>query len=163
MINDVTLNMTPKRTKYNVKFIPDNFMNSSKALAETRQFINEIELCRENQNMVNKLFKSFCNLLTNEMKRSFKEITVSAHNKKRYKPRKPYWDDKLNNLLITVTSKERNLRKCTYRANKRLLRVEYRNARHDFDRAYRNKKRAYSREHLIERLSNRSYKILGRN
>ena len=124
-------------------------MNSIEALAESEVLLENIELCRENREQVNDLYKSFCNTVINEMNRSLEKINKTNISTKRFKPRKPYWDEELQNLFQIVVTEERKLRKCTFCPNKAFLRIMYKNARHKFDRVYHKKKRAFSCERLF--------------
>ena len=144
-----SVNAVPQIIKFKVNQIPENFMNSDEALIESQKLLDKIELCRETQDQVNEMYKIFCNTVINEMNRSLEKVNNTNTPTKRFKPRKPYWDEELQNLFQTVVSEERNLRKCTFRPNKPFLRTLYKNARHKFDRVYRKKKRAFSRERLL--------------
>ena len=61
--------------------------------------------------------------------------------------------NELNYLFKEVVVKERKLGECKFRANKRLLRDDYKNARRKFDRIYRQKKKNHTCEQL-ENLEN---------
>ena len=113
--------------KYKAKNIPDNFMRSETAKAEIQKFIETVELIRETQDDMNKLYADFCQTVTGEMERQLKQISQPNNLKKRFKRRKPYWET-LTESFKQIILIERTVIKHTYRANKHTLRYVYKNS-----------------------------------
>ncbi len=91
---------------YRVSSIPESFMNNDTARNELMNLISELELCRENQSMVDQLYENLVKCIFNEMERQLPKYTGVKSNKK-FKVKKPYWTDELKNLWSDMCYKEK--------------------------------------------------------
>ena len=78
---------------YKLKRIPANFLSSELTRRAFLDIIRNIELCRENQENVDKLYDDFFDKLIIEMDENIPSFDCSKKTRKRYKHYKPYWDD----------------------------------------------------------------------
>ena len=143
-------NEEQKIKKYKVQNIPGNFMNSEASALEIINIIEKIELSRETQENTNDIYNNICEMILTEMKENIEELKPSAHLKKRFRPRKPYWNNELNEKFRNVIEKEKRFIKCKFRDRKHELKREYKESRHTFDKLYRKTKREYNRAKMIE-------------
>ena len=138
--------------RFNLKRIPDNFMESNIVRQAFTQIIENIELCRERQEEIDKIYSIFCNTVYDEMQANIPFTTCNdAKMKKRFKNQKPYWDDELKQMWTDMVNKRKVVEKCRkVGAEKRKLHHEFVLSRNKFDKALRQKERAYQRKLMIE-------------
>ena len=69
--------------------------------------IRNIELSREIQTNIDKLYEEFCNKLIKEMNENIPQFDCLRKTRRRYKQFKPYWDENLEALWQEMRVKER--------------------------------------------------------
>ena len=67
---------------------------------------------------------------------------------KRFRPSKPFWNDELKLEFGKITKIERDLKNCTYRRQRGVLRRTFKEQRKAFDQLYRRAERVYHKEKL---------------
>ena len=96
-----------------------------------------------------------CKKIFNELDNTVGYKIASNKLKKRYKSCKPYWNERLSELLSTMTSSEKNFTR--YRGNcqrlKIKLRQRYKMDQRVFDKELRNAFRAYN-EAIVDKIEN---------
>ena len=142
----------PFNTKvYKLKRIPANFLSSELTRRAFLDIIRNIELCRENQENVDKLYDDFCDKLIIEMDENIPSFDCSKKTRKRYKHYKPYWDDDLETLWHNFHMKEKAFLKFQGdRYMKNRLRNDFKTARTIFDKRLRSAERKYRRSLAID-------------
>jgi exonuclease III len=138
------------KQKYKLNKIPNDFLNDENAAQNIEKYCNDILLSRESQEEIDGLYDSFCELVITEMDTKLPKVNTIPKLKKMYKPKKSFWNDELSILYRKVVEKERELRKCKFRAHKRDLRNEYKCARNRFDKTYRKHERSYNRGQMLK-------------
>ena len=83
------------------------FLSSELTRRAFLDIIRNIELCRENQENVDKLYDDFCDKLIIEMDENIPSFDCPKKTRKRYKHYKPYWDDNLETLWHNFHMKEK--------------------------------------------------------
>ena len=136
----------PFNTKvFKLKRIPANFLSSELTRRAFLDIIRNIELCRENQENVDKLYDDFFDKLIIEMDENIPSFDCSK------KTRKPYWDDDLETLWHNFHMKEKAFLKFQGdRYMKNRLRNDFKNARNIFDKRLRSAERKYRRSLAID-------------
>ena len=144
VINDNSKRLVTETQKKQIRFklnaIPLDFLSSTEANADILNLLEQITLCREQQDDMDNLYKAFQVTIIDEMKRKLEILKPPSSLKKRFKPKKPYWTDELDNLFKTMVLKEREFRKCKFRDNKRRLLNQFKASRHEFDKNLKNTK-----------------------
>ena len=135
--------------RYNVKNIPIDFMHNQESIVP---LIQQITQCRETQDEVDLVYNNICELILNEMNDKLPKLSQSPpkHKHRRYKPKKPFWNEELAAQFADVVEKEKNLKKCTLRFLKRGLRQQFKQARDSFDKMYRRAERQYKRGQMTD-------------
>ena len=140
-----------KSTRFKLKTIPDNFMDSDLARSAIIDIISQIERCRDCQEDIDSIYTNLCKSIVSEMNRKLPKHEVNSGSAKRYRKKKPYWNDSLTDLWNYMRIKENTFLKCT--DNKRVkmvLQKEYVLARNHFDKLLRQTERAYRRLQAVE-------------
>ena len=135
--------------RFRIKSLPPNFMGSDSIKYMTGRIIDEILHAKGSQEEVDQIYENLCSMIYNEMENCLPCYNTSEKVKKRHKPLKPFWSEKLNGLWVNLKDKEKNLNKCKCKRDKRSLIKLYVNARHTFDREFRKAKRNYNRGNLL--------------
>ena len=123
-----------------------NFLTSQLSTDALVNVIDRILVNRESQGELDQIYHDFCNIIIEEMKANIPHHDTSKPVKKRFKPRKGFWDDELQNLWQELHKAEKTLRKSTNRLNRRTNHEKFKIAQRSFDRLYRRKERAFLRE-----------------
>ncbi len=121
-------------------------MNNENARAELLCLIEEQELCRENQENVNKLYDKLVRCLFQEMDRYLPKYTGLKSGKK-YRIKKPYWNEHLKSLWNEMCNAEKvflNFRGVNH--VKQFLGQKFRCASTVFNRELRRAERKYNRD-----------------
>ena len=71
---------------------------------EIDHLIEQIQLCRETQSKIDKMYDSLCNEIIEEMHAKLKTLYVNSSLKKRHRPKKTFWNDELEQLFGEVVS-----------------------------------------------------------
>ncbi len=133
--------------RYKLSDRSEHLFTSDIAMNALNGIINMIIMLRESQNSMDTLYTKLCDEVINEMNREipFKDISNGA--KKRYKQRKPYWNEELSMLWKEMCKKEHDF--CKYKGRDKRHKTEYLNrfkqAQRIFDKSLRYHERRYTR------------------
>ncbi len=106
-VND--MNKGQNEIKYNVKNIPTDFFSSEKSRNALLKRIADQELAIENQNNVNQYYNELVDCIFNEMNTYLPKIYgCGSKSQKRFKVKKPYWNDNLKRLWVTMCTNEKD-------------------------------------------------------
>ncbi len=144
--NDNTSNVTGE-VKYNVKNIPNDFFSSVDSRNKLLELINEQELAIENQNNVNRYYNDLITCIFNEMDQYLPKLYgYGTKSKKRFRVKKPYWNENLKQLWLTMCQHEKEfLRFRGHNHIKQHLRTRFNNSSSIFHRELRKAERAHNR------------------
>ena len=131
--------------RYFFNKINENFMETELCKQAIVKLIDVIQHNRKDQDNLDKVYESFTEIIVDELNRTVPFVD-SSNVRKRYKPRKAFWNDELNNLLINLNDKEKALKKCHNRVTKKLLFNELRVCQQNFDRKFRYYERKFRKE-----------------
>ncbi len=109
IVNKTTIpasHATANNPSYKVSNIPDSFMNNELACTELLNLIRDVELCRESQSHVDHLYENLIKCIFDEMDRQLPKFT-GIKSSKRYKIKKPYWNDELKRLWSNMCQCEK--------------------------------------------------------
>ena len=140
-VDSTVLNKMP----YKVSEIPVTFMNNEIACNELLNLIEELEVCRENQASVDKMYEKLITCIFAEMDRHLFKYT-GVKSKKMYKVKKPYWNDELKSLWSDMCNKEKTY--LAYRGSnhiRSLLRQQFLDASRIFNKKLRQAERNYNK------------------
>ena len=133
--------------KYNVKNIPSDFFTSDEARDSLINLINAQELAIECQDTVNRYYNELLSSIFKEMDQYLPKIYgTGPKSKKRFKVKKPYWNEHLKNLWSDMCKKEKDF--LNYRGTnhvKRFLRNLFTESSKIFHRALRKAERTYNK------------------
>ncbi len=137
------------KPKFNVRRIPENFMNSDTICNVIAELIENITLARENQASVDVAYNKVVEVVYKEMKDKLQ--SVSKSHRRKNTPFKPYWTDELSKLWKAAFEKEQLFLKYKgHRNTKKILKQDFITTRNTFDKTLRKKQRAYRRGLLLE-------------
>ncbi len=145
-VNPVPNSAVPTTVSYKVSIIPNSFMSSEETRNELLRLIEEHEICRENQSTVDILYEKLVSCIFREMDEHLPKYTGIKSNK-RYKVKKPYWNQELKLLWADMCSREKNY--LAYRGPnhvKQFLRHRFLDASTIFNKALRRAERNYNKE-----------------
>ncbi len=98
--------------KYNVKNIPDDFFTSPESSEKLIHLIEKQELLRETQLNIDKCYTDLVNTIFHEMDKYLPKLYGnSKKSSKRFKVKKPFWNDYLKNLWKNMCAKEKEFLK----------------------------------------------------
>ena len=146
---------TNKHVRYNVRHIPPEFLQNDLTLNALNLLIESIETNRETQNEIDTIYDDFVNIVTTEMHKCLPVLNSCNVSKRKYKPRKAFWNDDLNNAWNVMKNKEYEFKHCKYRHMKALSRAQFAQAQYVFDKKLRFYERNYRKEKLenIEKIN----------
>ncbi|CAG2219168.1 unnamed protein product [Mytilus edulis] len=130
---------------YNVKNIPDTWMNDENSINLINSCIANIESCNGIQVELDNIYNEFINVIHNEMNDKLdKKIKImnSVNNKKR-RFKKRWWTDELTVKWNQVCLAEKQYLHCTKVNSNTHLRQMYVNKRKEFDKLVQQSKRQY--------------------
>ena len=121
-------------------------MSSAMASRAIEELISAIELCRETQNEIDNLYSNLTHKIINEMESAVPKYNPSPQTNKRFKSKKPFWNDNLQLKWEILREKEKLFLNCRGNKNMRARkRHEYNCARDSFDKLLRQSERSYRR------------------
>ena len=132
--------------RYFFKRKQDDFMKSDMCRQSLLRLIESIECNRESQEEVDSIYSTFQNTVIAEMNRSVPYADSCSKVRKRFKPRKSFWNDELDDLWSDMNKKEKLVRKCSCRNRRKALFVDFRSAQCLFDKRFRFFERKYRLE-----------------
>ncbi|CAG2186873.1 unnamed protein product [Mytilus edulis] len=146
--NKQSLNSHDNRSNhivYNVKNIPDTWMNDENSINLINSCIANIESCNGIQVELDNIYSEFINVIHNEMNDKLdKKIKImnSVNNKKR-RFKKRWWTDELTVKWNQVCLAEKQYLHCTKVNSNTYLRQIYVSKRKEFDKLAQQSKRQY--------------------
>jgi hypothetical protein len=103
----------------------------------------ELKLAEKHKTRGNTIYSNLGQAITDEMNRTLPKYE-SRSTSKRYKTRKPYWNDTLSDQWKLLRQRERDFLRCSDNQRvKTALRQEYIHARDNFDKSLHQAERAY--------------------
>ncbi|XP_060587764.1 uncharacterized protein LOC132743245 [Ruditapes philippinarum] len=130
--------------RYNLQRIPVDFMSSDLSRLALLDIISSIESSRETQTQVNIIYEKLCSCIRTEMNNSVPKFSDSKPVRKRYKNKKPLWNDRLTELWSDLSANEKLYSKCNGTRTVRIAsRREYIAVRNTFDKELRTAERQY--------------------
>ena len=144
-----TESMCVKR-RYHFNSKSEHFMNSDIFKGSILKVIQSIECNREAQEDLDSIYSEFSGVVLNEMNQHVPYSDSSHRVKKRFKPRKSFWNDELNELWLDMSSKEKLVMTCKISREKKERFKSFRLVQHVFDRRFRFFERK-SRLELVKR------------
>ncbi|WAQ95035.1 hypothetical protein MAR_007506 [Mya arenaria] len=84
--------------RFNLKRIPNDFMDSDMAKRAIVNMITRIERCRETQGEIDDIYDYLCEVILKEMSDNIPKARISRRTQKRRKHTKPFWNDELQSL-----------------------------------------------------------------
>ena len=147
--------------KFDCNNLPSDFMTSDKIYSEISTLIEKLQTYDQGKNCVNDIYTEFCKTVELEMSDKLPSKTVVMgcnKSKKKYRNRKPWWNEGLNKLWSDMCKAEKAWNKCN--KHKRELKTIYVQKRKCFDREVQKSKRKYwyemQEQLLSESASNQS-------
>ena len=121
---------------------PD-FMNSDLCKQALCNIIDVILCNRERQNDIDSIYESFVNTVYTEMQVNVPHFDISKPMKKRWRPRKGFWNDNLENLWKEMHIKEKIMRGSVNRNDRINNHRIFKLAQNNFDKEYRKEERKF--------------------
>ena len=87
-------------------------MSSAIASRAIEELISAIELCRETQNEMDNLYSNLTHMIINEMESAVPKYNPSPQTNKRFKSKKPFWNDNLQLKWGILREKEKLFLNC---------------------------------------------------
>jgi hypothetical protein len=140
--------IAPKRFRLN--HIPDTFLNNDVASQAMGAVIDQIQANTEQQSDIDNIYEKLCNTIWDEMNRVIPVIGGTKQTRKKCKVSRPFWDKVLGDNWKKMRDKEEAFRKCKVRKRRDRLWKEFKEARHCFDKMFRQKERKYMRGRMIQ-------------
>ena len=140
---DTTRTFNQKRYRFNE--VPATFMSSENWKTAVNNLIDMFINLRKNQDEIDNIYHNFCEVLNNEMNMYLKYTDGSKKMRKRFKNKKPYWNNNLSTLWKEMNQLEKQFLKC--KGNKReknAKRKQFLDARKFFDKELRRCERKYN-------------------
>ena len=139
------------KVKYKLKKIPADFMTSDLSRQAIANIIDSIENTRENQTRIDDIYHNLCSIIKTEMEAKIPKYNTAKQSNKRYKPRKPFWNDELQRLWNKMYHTEKDFLKFKGpNQGRQRLRQVYISARNAFDKHLRQSERTYRRSQAID-------------
>ena len=103
----------PQPKKYNVNQLPQEILVHEEANAKLQNLIESIQVCRETQADIDKMYDKFTEMVLEEMQNKLPLCGAPGRNKHRHcKFRKPFWNSDLQLLFNEVVNIEQQMSKC---------------------------------------------------
>ncbi len=145
--NDRDTTTSTPDVKYNVRNVPNDFFSSQESRDELLNLINEQEIAVENQNNVNRYYSELVSCIFKEMDKYLPKIYgYGSKSTKQFKVKKPYWNNHLKQLWLTMCENEKIF--LAYRGPnhiKQRLRKYFNDSSTIFNRELRKAERAYNK------------------
>ena len=139
----------PETKRYQFKRIPPNFLNNYNVAQTLISIIDEIKCAGEAQEQLNAINNKVKNLIIGEMDKYLIQ-PVTRNSQKRYKCKKPYWNEELNNLWMDMHKSEVEARNFKGpRRYKKQLQDCFKHKMHLFDKNLKYYKRQYDRGFIL--------------
>lgn len=114
-------------------------MNTERTRNAILDLISKIEMCREIQDQIDKVYDDFCDTIIGEMAETIPKCDWSNKGRKKLSFHKPYWNDELTDLWKNMRNKEKPYLKCESKDKdiKRVLRHDCKVAQNTLDKRIR--------------------------
>lgn len=123
-----------------------NYMSSEMCRQALVDVIDQILYNRERQNDIDEVYDRFCSIVYDEMIANIPHFDISKASRKRWKPKKGFWNDDLARLWNDMHEAEKTLRKSRNIHEKRINLRVFKYNQNRFDQKYRAEERKYKRE-----------------
>lgn len=87
-------------------------MNTERTRNAILDIISKIEMCRETQDQIDKVYDDFCDMIIREMAETIPKYDWSNKGRTKLRFHKPYWNDELTDLWKNMRNKEKLYLKC---------------------------------------------------
>ncbi len=147
-IPDVNERTQMPSNPYNVRNVPENFFSDADACNKLLDLINALELSIENQATVDKYYQELILCIFCEMEKCLPKCHGNGtKSSKRFKIKKPYWNDHLKQLWTSMCEKESAFVK--YRGPnhvRQYLKEQFKDSSKTFHRALKRAEREYNKK-----------------
>ncbi|CAG2197390.1 unnamed protein product [Mytilus edulis] len=141
--NDKTF--STKFEKFDFNKIPANFMNTNNVYQNICSLIESLKTVEHQQNCVNGIYDDFCKTVESEMSDKIPSKTIFVGGKqsnKKYRNKKPWWNESLSKLWYEMCNAEKAWNKCK-NMHQNQLKAIYVQKRKHFDSEVQKSKRKY--------------------
>ena len=121
---------------------PD-FMNSDMVKQALLDMITQITANHNRQEDIDSVYDQFREVVLEEMKASIPYVDLSKPVRKRWRPKKGFWDEELEKLWSELRLAEVNMKKSINNRNRRVNHRLFKDSQHKFDKKYRQKERKF--------------------
>lgn len=126
-------------------------MTSDLSMMAINNIITRIELAREDQDTLDLIYEDLCDTIKTEMASRIPMFGSSKRTSKRWKHKKPYWNNELQDTWNTMRLNENAFLKChESRHVKTRLRMDYISARNAFNKLLHQNERAYRNAQALD-------------
>ena len=137
--------------RYRFDVVPEMYMASDTWKTAINNMIDMFISLQGHQAEIDMAYNEFCKLLTTEMDCYLKYSDASKSTRKKYKNKKPYWNDHLSTLWREMNIKEKEFLKCKGSKQSRTLkRAQFIKARQTFDKNLRQAERQFNKQVILE-------------
>ncbi|VDI17339.1 Hypothetical predicted protein [Mytilus galloprovincialis] len=143
--NDKDETFSTKFEKFDFNKIPANFMNTNNVYQNICSLIESLKTVEHQQNCVNGIYDDYCKTVESEMSDKIPSKTIFVGGKqsnKKYRNRKPWWNESLSKLWYEMCNAEKAWNKCK-NMHQNQLKAIYVQKRKHFDSEVQKSKRKY--------------------
>ncbi|CAG2255414.1 unnamed protein product [Mytilus edulis] len=143
--NDKDETFSTKFEKFDFNKIPANFMNTNNVYQNICSLIESLKTVEHQQNCVNGIYDDFCKTVESEMSDKIPSKTIFVGGKqsnKKYRNRKPWWNESLSKLWYEMCNAEKAWNKSNSMQQKQLKAIYVQKRKH-FDSEVQKSKRKY--------------------
>ena len=145
--NNCANDLNSTTPKYNVKHLPNDFFGSLEAREKLVTLIQEQELAIENQHKIDECYNNLITVIFEEMNTYLPKLYGEGKtSSKRFKVKKPFWNDNLKRLWVDMCNKEKEFLKYQGPNHvKRYFRKRFTDASFVFNKELRRAERNYNK------------------
>ncbi|CAG2218028.1 unnamed protein product [Mytilus edulis] len=143
--NEKDKTFSTKFEKFDFNKIPANFMNTNNIYQNICSLIENLKTVEHQQNCVNGIYDDFCKTVESEMSDKIPSKTIFVGGKqsnKKYRNKKPWWNESLSKLWYEMCNAEKAWNKCNNMQQKQLKAIYVQKRKH-FDSEVQKSKRKY--------------------
>ncbi|CAG2217085.1 unnamed protein product [Mytilus edulis] len=143
--NEKDKTFSTKFEKFDFNKIPANFMNTNNIYQNIYSLIENLKTVENQQNCVNGIYDDFCKTVESEMSDKIPSKTIFVGGKqsnKKYRNKKPWWNESLSKLWYEMCNAEKAWNKCN-NMHQNQLKAIYVQKRKHFDSEVQKSKRKY--------------------
>ena len=136
--------------RYNVRSLPQEFLNNESARTRLLELIEHIELTRDTQQEIDNIYAEFCETYHTEMNKWLRSKNVHPTAHKRLKRcTKPFWNENLSLLWNVLCEKEKQFLQ-SKDSRRKFKQKEFYSAQKNFDKVYRKAEHNYKKNKIAE-------------